>query len=116
MKSMIRHIDDHGVKYDALAFICPGCAGDDTRKSTGLHMLPVNTDKTSPAWTWDGNLEAPTISPSILTGRGSPFVCHSFLKAGVFEFLGDCTHSLVTQNVPMPDLPSWFVDEVTYDN
>lgn len=111
MKSMIRHIDDHGIHYDALAFICPGCVGDDTRKSTGLHMLAVNTNKTSPAWTWDGNLEAPTISPSILTGHGSPFRCHSFLKAGVFEFLTDSTHDLSGQFVPIPDLPDWFVNE-----
>ena len=114
---MIRHIDDHGVKYDALAFICPGCAGDDVRKSTGLHMLPVNvTQPDDPlqhvtSWTWDGNLEAPTISPSILTGRGSPFICHSFLTAGVFNFLGDCTHDLVNQQVPIPDLPDWFTRE-----
>lgn len=117
MKSMIRYIDDHGVKYDALAFICPGCARDDIHESTGLHMLPVNvTQPDNPlkhitSWTWDYNLETPTISPSILTGRGSPFICHSFLKAGIFQFLDDCTHDLKGQFVPIPDLPDWFVNE-----
>jgi len=79
-------------------------------------MLPVNSDWKKPAWTWDGNLEAPTVSPSILSSigpygdQGKPLgVCHSFLKAGVFEFLDDCTHPLKGQHVPMVDLPDWFV-------
>ena len=79
-------------------------------------MLPVNTDLKSPAWTWDGNLEAPTLSPSILThtepyvdGKGTG-ICHSFISAGIVEFLGDCTHSLAGQKVPLPELPDWFVN------
>lgn len=107
MKAQVRHVDDHGVKYDALVFVCPGCALDG---STGLHMLPVNTTEHSPSWTWDGNLDAPTLSPSILTHRlAGP--CHSFLRSGVFEFLGDCTHALAGQNVPMGELPAWFTDD-----
>lgn len=77
-------------------------------------MLPVNTTITKPAWTWDGNLETPTVSPSILTKgerKGVTFVCHSYLKAGVFEFLTDCTHALVGQKVLIPDLPDWVLRE-----
>lgn len=114
MKSQIRHVDDHGVQYDCLAFICPGCETQ-SPNSTGLHMLPVNTTLKEPAWAWDGNLELPTISPSILTGRDSKFVCHSFLKEGVFQFLTDSTHSLSGQSVLMPDLPEWFVKELEED-
>jgi hypothetical protein len=33
--------------------------------------------------------------------------CHSFLKNGVWEFLGDCAHPLAGQNVPMMPLPDW---------
>lgn len=111
MKSMLRHVLDHGVEYNCLAFVCPGCA---TRFGDGLHMLPVNTDQHSPAWIWDGNLEAPTISPSIKTESGNPdkpFVCHSFLQAGVFDFLTDSTHSLSGCKVPIPDLPDWVIRE-----
>lgn len=109
MRSQLRTVDDHGAIYTCLAFVCPGCIDDGG--GSGLHMLPVNTTEASPAWDWDGNLDAPTISPSILTGRDTNKVCHSFLKAGVFEFLGDCTHSLAGQHVPMPDLPDWAVRE-----
>lgn len=104
MKSSLRHIDDHGVKYDALAFWCPGCENE--HGGRGLHMLPVNSTVKTPSWTWDGDLEAPTLSPSILTHIGDE-VCHSFLRVGVFEFLSDCTHRHAGKHVPMPDLPGW---------
>jgi hypothetical protein len=107
---MVRTVDDHGTRYEALMFVCPGCI-DMHPNSSGLHMLPVNSTVKSPAWTWDGNLEAPTLSPSILTGRGSDKICHSFLNAGVFQFLGDCNHALANQYVPMPDLPDWIISE-----
>ena len=114
-KAQIRNVDDHGIKYQALAFVCPGCA---EAGGSGFHMLPVNSTEKSPSWDWDGNLEAPTLSPSILSSTapysdtGRPLgICHSFLKAGVFEFLADCTHSLAGQSVPMGDLPEWFTKE-----
>lgn len=102
----LRTVDDHGRVYRALVFICPGCVVDGDKPS-GLHMLPVDGDVGSrPRWDFDGNLEAPTLSPSILT-RMQGFVCHSFLRAGMFEFLGDCTHSLAGQTAPIPELPQW---------
>lgn len=116
MKSQIRNIDDHGSKYQALAFVCPGCVVK-RDGATGLHMLPISGDTDRPMWTFDGNLDAPTLSPSILTRAqlGDPpvsFVCHSFLRNGVFEFLGDCTHEYANQHVPIPDLPDWFAREL----
>lgn len=109
MKAMIRQVDDHGKNYSCVAFVCPGCV--DMLGGSGLHMLAVNTSVKSPSWDWDGNLQKPTLSPSILTGKGSKNVCHSFLRAGVFEFLTDCTHSLAGKKVEMPDLPEWFTKE-----
>jgi hypothetical protein len=76
-------------------------------------MLPVNTTDKAPAWDWDGNLEKPTVSPSILTGKDSPNICHSFLRTGVFQFLGDCTHAYANQYIDLPDLPDWFIEERT---
>lgn len=110
MKSEIRHVDDHGVSYDCLAFVCPGCISLHPG-SSGLHMLPVNTDKKKPSWTWDENLEKPTLNPSILTGKDTELICHSFLRGGIFEFLGDSTHAMAGRHVPMPDLPDWFTEE-----
>lgn len=97
---------------------CPGC--DDS------HRITVGS---SDSWTWDGNEEAPTISPSILV-RGAQWkpefsfhkpnhtvepggetVCHSFVAAGQWQFLGDSTHALAGQTVPMVPLPDWISAE-----
>jgi hypothetical protein len=96
---------------------CPGCKE--------MHLI-------GDSWTFDGNLEVPTFSPSVkITGRqiiknergewtgewvrdgaGNPidFVCHYFLTAGQFQFCGDSSHELAGQTVPLPALPSWLRD------
>lgn len=88
----------------AIAFWCPGC---DT-----AHV--VYCEGSSPIWTWDGNVEAPTISPSILVtyngahpGQGGepPARCHSFVRAGRIQFRSDCTHGLAGLTVDLPDFP-----------
>jgi hypothetical protein len=100
-------MSDHGVRYQGLVFACPGCA-EMREGSVGLHILPVNAPRLEkPSWDFDGNLEAPTLSPSILTRNGDGGVCHSFIQQGQFQFLGDCTHSMAGQTVPMPELPDW---------
>ena len=104
MKSTLRNVDDHGIKYQALMFVCPGCVTEDRE---GIHILPVNADIDKPSWDWDGNLEAPTLHPSILTTPHDGPLCHSFLRAGVFEFLPDSQHSMSGTSVPIPDLPDW---------
>lgn len=72
------------------SMFCPGCRD--------VHAI-------SDAWTFDGNREAPTFSPSILVNYGTiagvAKVCHSFIVAGQWQFLGDCTHDLAGQTVPM---------------
>lgn len=73
-------------------------------------MLPVNVEEDigKPSWHWDGNLEAPTLSPSILSQGYSR--CHSFLREGKFQFLKDCDHPLAGKTVELPDLPDWAVE------
>lgn len=85
---------------------CPGCVE--------LHQVQIADEdggvRAGPVWTWNGSLTAPTIEASILVqgGRsGSDFVCHSFVRDGVWEFLGDCTHSLAGQRFEMGPLPVW---------
>lgn len=124
MKSLLRTVRYDNVVASSLMFVCPGCVAGGPDGYDGIHMLPVNVPADSgldrPSWDWDGNLEAPTLSPSILTNGnrgeatrfnddGTPRFprCHSYLRAGVFEFLGDCEHPFVGQKVPIPDLPEW---------
>lgn len=87
-------------------FWCPGC--------DGAHQIVDGT------WTWNGDLERPTFSPSVLVkGFGfarepevdgppaapGPTVCHSFVNAGRIQFLADCTHELAGQTVDLPEWP-----------
>lgn len=108
MKSKVVRVNDHGVSYDTLMFVCPGCVKGGPEGYDGVHRLPVNTTEKNPSWDWDGNLEEPTISPSILTQGYSR--CHSFLEKGLFHFLEDSDHEYAGEYVPIPDLPQWVVD------
>lgn len=85
-----------------ISFWCPGC--------DSAHVVSVGAT----SWSWDGNVDAPTISPSILVTYDGPDAgqddapparCHSFVRSGVIEFLSDCTHALAGQHVPLPDWP-----------
>lgn len=120
--SQIRHIDNpNGQSYDALVFWCPGCEYEyEGEMHAGAHMLPITEPGDGrPRWTFSGSVESPTLSPSILSkmafrhvnGESAPFVCHSFMVNGEMQFLGDCTHSLTNQTIPLPPLPDWLVKE-----
>lgn len=78
---------------------CPGC--DMAHRATLAGM-------DGPAWEFNGDVEHPTLSPSVLTrwSDGTPQVCHCFMRDGSLEFLPDCTHSLAGQTVAMCPLPA----------
>jgi hypothetical protein len=64
---------DHG-----LFFVCPcGCGAEDYLPFRGPDGRP------RPSWLWDGNREAPTLSPSIRRTAGCRW--HGFLRSGIWE-------------------------------
>ena len=78
----------------------------------GAHTLPIEPNPEGvDHWSFDGNEECPTFEPSVkrsmdfwFHGNDGPpvdYVCHLFIKAGETEYLGDCTHDLAGQTVPM---------------
>lgn len=104
-----------------LTFECPGCAG--------RHAVTVSGH--GPVWTWNGSMDSPTLSPSVLVRTGhyrpghdgscwctynaerpddpAPFtcgICHWFVNDGRIQFLSDCTHALAGQTVELPELES----------
>ncbi|MFV9651671.1 DUF6527 family protein [Pseudomonas citrulli] len=82
---------------DRLYFSCPGC---DIAHGVSHGNGP------GPRWGWNGNVEAPTFTPSILvryTWSDGPRVCHSFVTGGRIQFLDDCTHHLAGRTVDLPD-------------
>jgi hypothetical protein len=100
------------------AFWCPGC-----KVFHGIEN-----------WAFDGNEEVPTFSPSVLV-RGRDFtelgeqqyqawcqagypmphepfesadqICHSYIRAGMIEYLDDCTHKFRGKTIPLAqdDIP-----------
>ena len=88
---------DLGGAGKAYHFWCPGCEG--------YHRFDVRTDGGRPSWSFDGNMERPTFSPSLLYPEKTPR-CHLFLKAGRIEFLADCGHALAGKIVELPELPT----------
>lgn len=53
-------------------------------------------------WTFNGNVDNPTFSPSMLVKvKGN--ICHSFLTDGHWVYLSDCTHELKGQKVEVPE-------------
>lgn len=84
-------------------FWCPGCEEAHTY--------------TLPGWTRTGTDEKPTFAPSLLMTEREPRPsetvvrrCHLFLREGILDFLGDCTHKLAGQKVPLPEPPDWLAE------
>lgn len=99
---------------------CPGCGE--------RHALNIDPSAGRPCWGFNGDLDRPTFTPSLLvncghyvTGQPQPpdctyckdaaeggytpccVRCHSFIRDGQIEFLSDSTHALAGQTVPLPD-------------
>lgn len=83
-----------------VVFHCPGC------ESAHVVYTSPESNAGGIAWGFNDDYDAPTFAPSLLV-RGSDgtkdTVCHSFIKLGKIQFLGDCTHSLAGQTVEIPD-------------
>lgn len=78
---------------------------------TGDLVLPVivkGTRAGTNAWTWNGDIEKPTLRPSVLTigGSAETWRCHSWINDGHAQFLDDCSHELRGKIVPLLDVES----------
>lgn len=86
---------------------CPGCEQ--------AHAIYTSNRPGKPTWEWDGNVEAPTVTPSVLCftryderdnllpNNGQRTLCHYFLKAGKIEYCSDSPHRFAGQTVDLPD-------------
>lgn len=86
-----------------LTFWCIGC--------DGAHTVNIGSEL-SPNWHFNGDIEKPTLSPSVLvryngadadTLEGLPSVCHSFVRDGKIQYLGDSTHKLANTEIELPE-------------
>lgn len=115
-----------GVDSADLMFWCPACQfghGVWTTHPNGI---------TGAKWKFNGNVESPTIEPSVLVQstvfsakgkadydawyaagcpdrKGQPFDsipvrCHSVITNGVIHYCGDCSHAMAGKSVQMEDI------------
>lgn len=97
---------------DMLKFKCPACGHN--------HIVSIGPKSFwNIRWQFNGDYDKPTINPSVLVTCDIPEDaviepnirrCHSFIRDGKIQYLGDCTHAMAGQTV---DLPDW--DESTND-
>ena len=105
ISKILRDTTDNG-----FLFRCPGC--------NVVHSVHYG-DGDGPRWNWNGDVDKPTFTPSILVRYpmwvppATPenrnvgpqtkidVLCHSWITAGQIQFLNDCTHELAGQTVPL---------------
>lgn len=76
---------------------CPGCKN--------LHPLNTNPNNGQPVWVFNGDVNKPTFTPSLLCNASFPESrCHSFIANGQIQFLSDCHHELAGLTVDLPEL------------
>lgn len=95
----IKIFNEQGDTGRKVFFWCPGC--------NELHNFIIERTE-RPCWSFDGNMENPTLNPSLLYPDKKPR-CHLFLHNGKLAFCSDSEHSLANSTVDLPDLPEWFV-------
>jgi hypothetical protein len=110
MKLMRLTRHDAGELY-GYRFLCPGCGNEHNVLTTGPNAWQFILTTGPNVWQFNGDLERPTFSPSILAyeikGRdGTVFSprCHSFVRDGRIQFLADCGHALAGKTVDLPDV------------
>ena len=99
--AFILEISD-GTKY--LRFKCPACNEHEAIP------FQAGTDYKGPVWKFNGNLEAPTLSPSVRhympdeSGRVQKTLCHYHLVNGVIDYCTDSSHKLSGQKAALPEI------------
>jgi len=76
-----------------VTWFCPGCLCGHSAWVSGSY---------TPKWSFNGDYDKPTLSPSVLYNRGGK-VCHCYIHDGKIQFLSDSTHMLAGKTVPMED-------------
>ena len=101
-------IKDYG--KGQFAFKCPGCGCE--------HIYFVNSKNHSLSWGFNGDMNKPTFTPSLLNRWGkyvdpnfkedpdfpnASGICHLFVTEGKIIYCGDCTHELAGKTVDMKE-------------
>lgn len=91
-----------------IGFYCPAC--------DNMHYYYTKDyEHPGPKWDFNGDLENPTFSPSLLRSTNIPrneaekinrveyTQCHLFVTNGQIQYCTDCPHEFAGQTIPLPD-------------
>lgn len=92
IKGVIVTFEKPGQK--SFVFFCPGCKTNHSIQFDGT---------IDPQWGFNSNVKSPTVTPSIRVDWGGGKKCHSYVKNGNIQFLGDCSHKLAGTTVELPE-------------
>lgn len=103
MRLLLKGTQPHGdcKNHEVYLFFCPACEHG--------HVYTIKCDYEGPKWNFNGDMNNPTFSPSLLNWIPGPNgekkeVCHLFVKNGKIEFCPDSYHEFAGKIVPLPDL------------
>jgi len=104
-----------------LTIVIPGPQGKIT-----LPVITKGDRRGTPCWTWNGDVEKPTLKPSVLSqcGHYAPqfqqgehcwctnpndyafkcYRCHTWINDGNAQFLDDCSHEHKGKTLPLGDI------------
>lgn len=86
----VKYEEDGKIWKEQIHFMCPGCGH--------VHSVSPAVHK------FNGDLEKPTFSPSVLCNWIPGKCCHSMVLDGKIQFLNDCDHALKGQTVDLPEI------------
>ena len=70
--------------------------------SLTLPVIRSGTRDGTGCWTWNGDIDRPTLRPSVLSQRSFENMrCHTWVSDGQAQFLDDCSHELRGQTIDM---------------
>jgi hypothetical protein len=93
MAKVVQTSNQRGEPTGHWMFWCPGCQTN--------HSYQV------PRWDWNGDVDRPTFSPSLLVHGSRPHGvtrCHLFVTDGQIQYCADCGHDLAGQTAEMVDM------------
>lgn len=86
--------------YSIWMFYCPGC-----KHSHPYHVGDLSVHWPGrKGWTFNGDVNKPTFTPSLMCNQGRPSQCHLYLTDGKIHYLGDCHHDLKGKVVEMEEI------------
>lgn len=103
MRPVVLLLDSQQWKQCAVQFYCPGC--------NLTHTVTITPEDGVKHWSFNGNLECPTLSPSLGVRwrdvNKDTYDCHVVVTDGVLNYCTDSEHELAGQKVAMLPVDEW---------